>query len=157
MRRGALILVGALLAAAAPSGVAASQQPSPLERAFEHYERIRAALAQDTTKDIAAEARALSPLARDLAGEDAGRAATSLAQAKNIEEARGQFGILSEALVPKFLDAGLPGVQGFVCSMKQKPWVQRGSTAANPYFGKTMATCGTPIKNKGKQSRFDDA
>lgn len=153
MRRGfSFVLVGAVLMAAAPSGAALYQQERPLERAFEHYERIRVALAQDTTKDIAAEAEALSPLARDIAGEGAGRAATSLAQANNIEEARDQFGTLSEALVPKFLDAGVPGVQGFVCSMKQKPWVQRGSTAANPYFGKAMATCGTPIKTKENNS-----
>jgi hypothetical protein len=139
--------------AAAPSGAALSQQERPLERAFEHYERIRAALAQDTTTDIAAEAKALSPLARDIAGDHAGRAATSLAQAKDVEAAREQFGVLSEALVPKFLEAGLPGVQGFMCSMKKKPWVQRGSTAANPYFGKAMATCGTPIKGNEKSKR----
>ena len=147
----AFVLAGALFIAASPSTAGLSQQEEPVVRAFEHYERIRAALAQDTTKDIAAEAKALSPLARDIAGDDARRAAMSLAQAKNVEEAREQVGILSEALVPKFLDAGLPGVQGFVCSMKQKPWVQRGGTAANPYFGKAMATCGTPIKAKGNQ------
>ena len=145
----AFVVAGALFIAASPTGAARGQQ-EPVARAFEHYERIRAALAQDTTQDIAAEAKALSPLARDIAGDDAGRAATSLAQAKHVDEAREQFGVVSEALVPKFLDAGLPGVKGFVCSMKQKRWVQRGSAAANPYFGKTMASCGTPIKEPGK-------
>ena len=151
MRRGVIfIMVGAAFMTAAPSSAALSQQERPLERAFEHYERIRAALAQDTTNGIAAEAKALSPLARDIAGEDASRAATSLAQAEDVDKAREQFGVLSEALVPKFLDAGLPGVQGFVCSMKQKRWVQRGAKADNPYFGKSMATCGTPMKDNGK-------
>jgi hypothetical protein len=138
---------GAFLMAASPSGAASSQQAPPVERAFEHYERIRSALAQDTSTNVAAEAEALSPLAREIAGEQAGRAAASLADAKNLEQAREQFGTLSEALVPKFLEAGLAGVQGFVCSMKQKRWAQRGTTAANPYFGKAMATCGTPIKH----------
>ncbi len=87
------------------SVVALMAQEQPMERAFEHYERIRSALAQDTTKGVTAEAKALSPLATEIAGERAGRAATSLAQAKNVEEAREQFGLLSEALVPKFLDA----------------------------------------------------
>lgn len=151
MRKAFTVLLGVcLVAAASVSGLALRAQERPLERAFEHYERIRAALAQDTTKGVAAEARALSPLARDVAGETAGRTATSLAQAKDIEEAREQFGVLSEALVPKFLEAGLPGVQGFVCSMKEKRWVQRGAKIENPYFGKSMATCGTLIKRNGK-------
>ena len=77
----AFVVAGALFIAASPTGAARGQQ-EPVARAFEHYERIRAALAQDTTQDIAAEAKTLSPLARDIAGDDAGRAATSLAQPK---------------------------------------------------------------------------
>jgi hypothetical protein len=26
--------------------------------------------------------------------------------------------------------------------MAQKPWLQRGDTLANPYYGKAMPTCG---------------
>jgi hypothetical protein len=141
----------ALLVTASVSGAVVSQQPTPMQRAFEHYERIRAALAQDTTTNIATEAKALSPLAREIAGEQAGRAAASLAEAANLEQAREQFGTVSEALVPKFLEAGVPGVHGFVCSMKDKRWVQRGATPANPYFGKAMATCGKPIKNPDRR------
>ena len=148
-----LVLGLGLVLAASVSVLALGAQERSLERAFEHYERIRVALAQDTTKGIAPEATALSPLARDMAGEAAGRAATSLAQAKDIEAAREQFGVLSEALVPKFLEAGLPGVEGFVCSMKQKRWVQRSDKADNPYYGRSMATCGTPIKGSGSRKR----
>jgi hypothetical protein len=137
----------AFLITASASNAAFSQQVPPVERAFEHYERIRVALAQDTTENVSVEAKALSPLAREIAGEEAERAAASLAQAKTLENAREQFGALSEALVPKFVEARLPGVQGYVCSMKQRRWAQRGTTAANPYFGKAMATCGTPIKD----------
>ena len=144
------LAAGALLIAASVWAAAASQQTRPIERAFDHYERIRAVLAQDSMKGIAAEAKALSPLAVDIAGADAGRAADGLAQAKDLEEARERFGTLSEALVPRFLEAELPGVHGFLCSMKQKRWVQRGSTVANPYYRKAMATCGTPIKQQGK-------
>ena len=151
MRNAFSVIFGVgLVVAVSSSGVALPTQERPVERAFEHYERIRAALAQDTTKGIAAEARALSPLARDIAGDATGEVASSLAQAKDIEDAREQFGVLSEALVPKFLEAGLPGVQGFVCSMKEKRWVQRGAKIENPYFGKAMATCGTLIKRNGK-------
>ena len=151
----AFVLAGALFIAASPSSAGPSQRKEPVVRALEHYERIRAALAQDTTKDIAAEAKALSPLARDIAGEDARRAAMSLAQAKNVEEAREQFGILSEALVPKFLDARLPGVQGFVCSMKQKPWVQRGGTAAIPVFRKGDGHLRHTHQSEGKPRKLE--
>lgn len=27
-------------------------------------------------------------------------------------------------------------------------WAQRGSTAANPHFGKATAACGTPVKGR---------
>lgn len=45
----------AFVMAASPSGAASSQQAPPMQRAFEHYERIRAALAQDTTENVSAE------------------------------------------------------------------------------------------------------
>jgi hypothetical protein len=139
-----LIAAGSLTLAVFPT-TASGQQPT-VERAFEHYERIRTSLAQDTTKSVRAEASALVPLARELAGEQAARAAEVLAKATDLEQARDRFGTLSETMVPKFLEARLPGGQGYVCSMKQKRWAQRGDTAANPYYGKAMATCGTPIK-----------
>lgn len=143
MRRVFTVVAGLVVAVGLSAGGAA--QGGEEQRAFEHYERIRSALAADSVKGVPAEARALAPLAREIAGEAAGTAAAALAEATNIESAREQFGVLSEALVPGFLKAGLPGVQGFVCPMKQKRWVQRGSTAANPYYGKAMPTCGTPV------------
>ena len=74
---------------------------------------------------------------------------TSSAAATSIEDVRAAFAELSEVLVPKFLDAELPGVVGFVCTMKKAQWAQRGETAANPYYGKAMATCGVPINRGG--------
>ena len=75
--------------------------------------------------------------------------AAKLAAAQSIEDVRLAFAALSEVLVPRFLDAELPGVVGFVCTMKNARWVQRGETVANPYYGKAMATCGVPIKRGG--------
>jgi hypothetical protein len=34
------------------------------------------------------------------------------------------------------------GVRQAWCPMAMKPWVQRGSMIANPYYGKEMPTCG---------------
>ena len=149
MRKSLVLMIGVFMAGAT-LGATPVRQDRAVDRAFTHYERIRAALAQDTTKGIAGEASALAPLAAEVAGDGARRAAESVAQATSLTEARDRFGALSEALVPRFLEAGLPGVQGFVCSMNQKRWVQRGSKADNPYMGKAMATCGTRMKNEGK-------
>jgi hypothetical protein len=118
----------------------------PADRAFQQYERIRSALAVDNLSGVAEAARTLAPLASNLAGEPAMRAATALAQAKELKDARVHFGDLSEALVPKFLEARVEGTTAFVCAMNQKRWVQRGSKADNPYYGKAMATCGTAVK-----------
>ena len=35
-----------------------------------------------------------------------------------------------------------PNVNLVVCPMLQKPWLQKGTSVANPYFGKAMLTCG---------------
>jgi hypothetical protein len=144
------VLVVGLATVLVACGGAVAMQERPAERAFQHYERIRVALAQDTAKDIAADAKALTPLARELAGDTAAAAAESLAAADTIEKAREHFSVLSDALVPKFLEAGIEGVQGFMCPMAKKQWAQRGNTPANPYYGKAMATCGTPIKKGAK-------
>ena len=35
------------------------------------------------------------------------------------------------------------GVKVAFCPMVQKPWLQTASTVDNPYFGKSMLTCGS--------------
>ncbi|MEZ5318128.1 MAG: hypothetical protein R2752_12060 [Vicinamibacterales bacterium] len=124
-------------------------QERPVDRAFAAYDRIHAALVQDSLEGVAAAAAALRPLAADLAGRDAGMAADALAKATTLDEARARLAPLSDALVPKFLDANIPGLKGFVCTMKNARWVQRGDAVANPYLGKAMPTCGVPIKSGG--------
>ena len=118
----------------------------PIDAAFQHYEVIRTGLAQDSMAPVPDAARALAPLAAEIAGDSAKRAADALVQAKDLNAAREQFGALSEALVPKFLEAQVAGVTGFVCPMNQKRWVQRGTKPDNPYYGKAMAACGTALK-----------
>lgn len=98
MRNVAVVTVGMFLAGATLFAVAAEQDRA-VDRAFTHYERIRAALAQDTTKGVAAEAQALAPVAAEVAGSSGRSAAESLAQAEDLAEARNHFGSLSEALV----------------------------------------------------------
>ena len=124
--------------------VALAQNSTALE-AFSHYEGIRIALSADSTNGIAEHARMLAPLAATLAGAGAKTAAERLATAKTLGDARTHFGELSTALVPKFQGANIPGAHAFVCAMKKKPWMQKGETIANPYYGKAMAACGSPL------------
>lgn len=133
-------------AAADAMAPATSPQSRPVDRAFAAYDRIHAALVQDSMDGVAAAAKLLQPLAGEIAGPEAGRAATALSAARNLEEARTRLAPLSEALVPVFLNADIPGLKGFVCTMKNARWVQRGEAVANPYLGTAMPTCGVPIK-----------
>ena len=123
-------------------------QDKTAAEAFHHYEAIRAALSADSTKDVADHATLLAPLAGQLAGVAAKTAAEHLAAAKTLDDARTHFGEVSVALVPKFQGAKIPGAHAFICTMKQKPWMQNGEAIANPYYGKAMTTCGSPLEKR---------
>ena len=116
-------------------------------KAFEQYEAIRVALSADQLKDVAPPATALAPLAEQIGGAAAKKAAGAVAAAKKLSEAREQFAVLSNLLVPAFEKAGIKNVHFFVCPMEGGgPWAQRGKDLKNPYMGKSMPTCGTPKK-----------
>ena len=34
--------------------------------------------------------------------------------------------------------------------MKKQPWMQKGEKIENPYYGKSMSTCGSPYAATGK-------
>ena len=132
------------------AGVAASlQEPSKQQRpalqAFEHYDAVRAALATDKLAPVAAHAKQLAEHAEQLGGADAKKAADALAAAKSLEDARKHFGDLSAILVPVFQAEAIPGAFAFICSMKEKTWIQKGDKVANPYYGRKMRTCGSPL------------
>jgi hypothetical protein len=136
----ALTLVMPLPAAAAQAtGTAVTQ-------AFDHYEAIRVLLADDKLEMIGTHAKALAPLAGQIAGKDTQAAVERMGAAKTLDSARDQFVVVSSGLVPKFIDAKLPGVHAFMCPMKANAtWAQRTATLQNPYFGKAMLTCGSEI------------
>jgi hypothetical protein len=98
---------GVAAVAAAP---ATSTQKRPVDRAFAACDRIHAALAQDSMDGVAAAAKILQPLAVEISGAEAGRATAPLADVGDLDEARTRLATVSEALVPLFLDAGIPGL-----------------------------------------------
>lgn len=128
----------------------ASAQDKPVLEAFEHYERVRIALSTDTLPDVAMHAKMLAPFAEKVGGTRAKKAADQLVKAKTIEDARRHFGDLSAVLVPKFQAQAIAEAHAYMCPMKQKPWMQRGDQMENPYFGKAMLNCGSPLDAKGK-------
>ncbi|MBY0497447.1 MAG: hypothetical protein K2Y23_24860 [Cyanobacteria bacterium] len=131
------------------AAIASAQDKSVLE-AFDHYELVRVALSTDTLPDVAMHAKMLAPLADKVGGARAKASAEQLIKAKSLDDARKHFGELSTALVPTFQAANIAGAHAFICTMKNKPWMQKGDTIANPYFGKAMPGCGSPLEAKRK-------
>ena len=111
------------------------------------YLEVQTALAEDRIDDVKSNAGQIATAATAL-GAPAMKidtAAVQLASATELEDAREKFGKLSDAVVA-YMD-GLKltppdGVRKAYCPMAQKPWLQKGDTLANPYYGSSMLTCG---------------
>lgn len=67
---------------------------------------------------------------------------------RSIKTARERFGELSDRLLPRFMEAKLPGVSGLFGPMVKRPWMQRGEKKGNPYYGEAMAECGKALELK---------
>jgi hypothetical protein len=117
------------------------------------YLKIQAALADDQVDGIRADAGNIATAATAL-GAPAMKidtAAVQLAAATeaappDIQDVRDKFGALSEAIDTYMTGLHLvppDGVKVAYCPMVNKPWLQEGSTIANPYYGKGMLTCGS--------------
>jgi hypothetical protein len=113
----------------------------------EPYLRIHTALASDAMDTVKADAGNIATAASGLGAPAVkiSMAAVQLTSAADLAEARDRFGALSDAIVD-YMD-GLtltppPGVRVAICPMVKKPWLQEGSTIANPYYGSGMPTCG---------------
>ena len=123
---------------------AGSQMPSSI---VDPYLKIQTALAEDRMDEVRANAGSVATAATAL-GAPAMKidtAAIQLASATELDDARDKFGALSSAIVT-YMD-GLhltppEGVRKAYCPMAAKPWLQKGDTLANPYYGSSMPTCG---------------
>ena len=113
-------------------------------------------LADDKLEGAAAAAKALSVEAQKLGAQAKPLTAnaTKLASAKDIASARTAFGDLSDAMMAYAKATGATfgrDVNVAFCPMVQKSWLQKGETIANPYYGKSMLTCGE-IRSKFRQA-----
>ncbi len=131
-----------------PAGGAA--MPSSI---VDPYLEIQAALADDSTENIKANAGNIATAATAL-GAPAMKIDTAALQLSAAAEAaepdlqavRERFAALSEAIDTYMTGLRLTppaGVRVAYCPMVKKPWLQKGDTLANPYYGKEMPTCGS--------------
>jgi hypothetical protein len=139
-----IVVLSVLVLVAANAPVRAADLPSTL---MDPYLRIHVSLADDKMDGVAASANALSQEAQKLGvkAKTVATTAAKLATAKDIINARHDFGELSDAMMAYAKATGAtfgPDVNVAVCPMVQKPWLQKGQKITNPYFGKSMLTCG---------------
>ena len=148
-----VVLLALTLAATACAPAPATDKTPPagaeMTRAvIDPYLKIQAALADDSMDGVKANAGNIATAATAL-GAPAMKidtTAVQLASTTEIEDARDKFGALSEA-IDKYM-TGLKlkapeGVKVAFCPMVQKPWLQADATINNPYYGKSMQTCGS--------------
>jgi membrane fusion protein, copper/silver efflux system len=146
--------LGVLLAASMACAPAPQTQNTPatgseMPRSIvDPYLKIQSALADDSMDGVKQHAGEIATAATAL-GAPAMRIDTSAVQlaaaADDLANAREKFGTLSEAIDAYMTGLKLKapdGVRVAMCPMVQKPWLQEGSTIANPYYGKEMPTCG---------------
>ena len=144
-----LFAMGAMFTLWAAACSPAPPPSTPLMQAFNRYEAIRVSLSGDSLDAVGEQATELVPLAGQVAGEEAAAAASRLAAAETVAGARFEFISVSSELVPKFLEAELPEVHGFMCPARDHGnliWAQRSDEIQNPYFGSVMLDCGSEIQ-----------
>jgi hypothetical protein len=147
------LLRGALIVAFVLGVTLAARAGDPLITMLDPYFRIQSALSDDKTDGVKADATTIATTARTLgaAGTEIVQAADALAGTADLVAARTAFGKLSDAVIAyseRTKTAAGDGVTAMVCPMTKKQWLQKGEKIANPYFGKSMLTCGEKKKKK---------
>jgi Cu(I)/Ag(I) efflux system membrane fusion protein len=138
-------------ATAKPAGApAAIEFTAPLPAVLEAYTQIQNGLASDSLTGLAPAAKTLAKLLIEDPAKTlpAGIApAQAIAEAKTIEAARTAFKELSDVLTRFLAQAKVrPGQYQIVyCEMAKAHWLQGDKAIKNPYYGKSMLTCGRII------------
>jgi hypothetical protein len=143
------VLIAAIACAPAPATDQTPKAGTEMSRAvLDPYLKIQEALADDKMDGVKENAGNVATAATAL-GAPAMKidtTAVQLASAVEIDDAREKFGALSEALDAYMTGLKLKapeGVKVATCPMVHKPWLQADATINNPYYGKSMSTCGT--------------
>ena len=127
---------------------AAIQGSESLKAIVSAYLTIQSQLAADKIDGIKAPARSIAAQATAMGGPgaDIAKAAATLENATDIERARDAFSALTEAVMAVGKAEGWKDVEGVrlaFCPMVNRSWLQKEERIQNPYYGKSMLTCGT--------------
>jgi hypothetical protein len=128
--------------------------PTLTVRFLGQYYGIQKSLAEDSTKGVSQSAAVIEQLSRETAAKESKpqlaaifKAAAKL-QAGDLENARKEFGELSDGLIAYLKSSGAkrnPPYQ-FYCPMLKKNWLQPDKQPRNPYYGSSMLGCGELVQ-----------
>jgi len=128
------------------------------------YLDIQEALAADSTDGIQAAARSIAREAvkldaKSVTGEHTAhyrdlptqlqRAAAAVSSASSLEATREAFKQLSKPIAMWATMSQHPVVDVVFCSTAKSSWVQQHGAVRNPYYGKSMPTCGEVVSGAG--------
>lgn len=129
-------------------GICAHAADTPIQSVLSSYQKIQQALANDSTTGIADAASQIVQTAKADGGKtvpaEVGKDADAVAKAKDLDGARAAFKTLSDDLI-KALEKQNPKTgqyYGAYCPMAGASWIQKGKDISNPYYGKSMSSCG---------------
>lgn len=129
-------------------GIGARVQASDaMEAIVKSYLDIQKQLADDKADGVKPAALAIGEQALRMgaAGEGIVTSAKAVANAADLKAVRQAFGDLSDAVIAAGKAEGWKDVQDVkiaYCPMVRKFWVQKEPEIRNPYYGKSMLTCG---------------
>jgi hypothetical protein len=158
LKHAARLLVAATVITAPLAGFAEDKkmdEPAlmqPVKSVYDSYLKIQAELAKDSTKDVADNATAIAKAVKGdemkMLSSDVATQADTLAKAKDLKAAREAFKPLSKSLIKYLADnkAGKGVYHEAYCPMVKSSWLQTEKEVRNPYYGKSMLTCGE-LKN----------
>jgi hypothetical protein len=126
--------------AAAPAGAASTKNESCCEL-VDKYLPVSAALAADDLNKAKTAAAELAQQAASDGMASVAQAAHTIAEAKDISTARSALKGLTADLEPM---ADGSSYVVMTCPMAQADWIQSDNNVRNPYYGKSMLTCGAP-------------
>ncbi|MFN4248516.1 MAG: DUF3347 domain-containing protein [Flavipsychrobacter sp.] len=123
-----------------------AQKKEDLTSSLHKYYGIKDALISDNAKEAAKQAEVFSTYLRSNPYTGSADLLTQLqkiSSAKDITKQREFFALLSAQLIA-MLDKQAIGELGYIqfCPMKKAEWISNDKNIKNPYYGKSMLTCG---------------
>jgi hypothetical protein len=147
-----LVITVGLLSGAAARGAESAALMEPVKSVYDHYLKIQAELAKDSTKGVDEHVNAIAKAVRGdemkMLPASVATQAETLAKATDLKAARQAFKPLSASLIKYLSDNKVPAgtYHEAYCPMVKASWLQTGKEITNPYMGKEMLTCGV-LKN----------